>query len=51
MWIFDDFEITLQEGKRGEKMVVVKCQRLREDRTSEEIEIEMPTAVFHRLVR
>ena len=30
-------------------MVTIKCQRLREDRTFEEIEIEVPAGVYNNI--
>ena len=31
-------------------MMVMKCQRLTADKTSEEIEIEVPVSIFNRMV-
>ena len=38
-----------KEVVREEEMVTIKCQRLREDRTYEEIEIEVPAGVYHNI--
>ena len=32
-------------------MIVMKCQRLRPDKTFEEIEIELPLDIFNRVVQ
>ena len=32
-------------------MIVMKCQRLRPDKTFEEIEIELPVDIFNRVVQ
>ena len=36
---------------KGEKMMMMKCQRLTEDKLYEEIEISVPVLVFKRMVR
>ena len=33
-----------------EKMILMKCQRLKPDKTYEEIEIELPVDIFNRMV-
>ena len=35
------------ETGTGERMVSIKCQRLRPDKTYEEVEIEVPEAVYN----
>ena len=37
------------EARSGERMVSIKCQRLRPDKTYEEVEIEVPEAVYNTL--
>ena len=37
-------------SEKGEKMIVMKCQRLRADKTYEEIEIEVPVDIFNKMV-
>ena len=34
------------EKEKGEKMVLIKCQRLTADKTYEEVEIEVPVPVY-----
>ena len=33
-----------------EKLIVMKCQRLKPDKTFEEIEIELPVEIFNKMV-
>ena len=40
-----------EKTEKDEKMIVMKCQRLRPDKTFEEIEIELPVDIFNRVVR
>jgi len=37
------------QTSRGDEMVTIKCQRLTEDRTFEEIEIEVPAGVYNNI--
>jgi len=37
------------QTNRADEMVTIKCQRLREDRTFEEIEIEVPAGVYNNI--
>merc|ERR1712032_267204 len=37
------------QTSRADEMVTIKCQRLREDRTFEEIEIEVPAGVYNNI--
>ena len=39
-----------EKTEKEEKMIVMKCQRLRPDKTFEEIEIELPVDIFNRVV-
>ena len=34
--------------EKPEKLIVMKCQRLKLDRTFEEIEIELPSVIYNR---
>eukprot|EP00092_Neocalanus_flemingeri_P036946 GFUD01040221.1.p1 GENE.GFUD01040221.1~~GFUD01040221.1.p1 ORF type:complete len:169 (-),score=51.82 GFUD01040221.1:53-559(-) len=36
---------------KGEKMMVMKCQRLTAEKTYEEIDIEVPVLIFNRMVK
>ena len=40
-----------EKTEKEEKMIVMKCQRLRPDKTFEEIEIELPVDIFNRVVQ
>ena len=40
-----------EKTEKEEKMIVMKCQRLRPDKTFEEIEIELPVEIFNRVVQ
>ena len=40
-----------EKTEKDEKMIVMKCQRLRADKTFEEIEIELPVDIFNRVVQ
>ena len=40
-----------EKSEKDEKMIVMKCQRLRPDKTFEEIEIELPLDIFNRVVQ
>ena len=46
MYIF--LHCMLQMGKT-EEMVTIKCQRLKEDRTYEEIDLEVPAEVYNNI--
>ena len=39
------------KSEKDEKTIVMKCQRLRPDKTFEEIEIELPLDIFNRVVQ
>ena len=39
-----------KEDRDQEKMVMIKCQRLKADKTYEEVEIQVPAAVYHTMM-
>merc|ERR1712066_344829 len=39
-----------KEERAEEKMVMIKCQRLKADKTYEEVEIQVPAAVYHTMM-
>merc|ERR1712038_657432 len=39
-----------KEERDQEKMVMIKCQRLKADKTYEEVEIQVPAAVYHTMM-
>ena len=39
-----------KEEREQEKMVMIKCQRLKADKTYEEVEIQVPAAVYHTMM-
>jgi len=40
-----------KEKEKGEKMMMMKCQRMREDKSCEEVEILVPVRIYKKMVR